>query len=82
MSVATRVQMPVHTRSARCSFRQPRIGPVARDQVVLPAKTLALLDRNVIGFARSRSALLRSRAGVPLGRPQVAPLQRKRSLDR
>jgi hypothetical protein len=38
-------------------IRVHRLGGVAREQVVLPTKTLALLDRNVIGFAQRRSAL-------------------------
>lgn len=34
-----------------------RLAPVARDEIVLPEKTLALLDRNVLEFAATRDAL-------------------------
>lgn len=35
------------------------LPPVGREQVILPAKTLDLLDRNVIGFVRDRPKLAR-----------------------
>jgi hypothetical protein len=34
-----------------------RLRPVARDQVILPAKTLELLERNVVQFVRQRRRL-------------------------
>src|SRR5205823_9737909 len=34
-----------------------RLRPVERDQVILPAKTLELLERNVIQFVRQRRRL-------------------------
>jgi ATP-dependent 26S proteasome regulatory subunit len=33
------------------------MAPVQRDDIVLPAKTLALLERNVFGFSRHRKRL-------------------------
>jgi hypothetical protein len=41
-----------------------RIDPVTREQIVLPARTLELLERNVVHFARSRAAL--ARLGMPV----------------
>lgn len=41
-----------------------RIEPVAREQIILPATTLELLERNVVHFVRSRPAL--SRLGMPV----------------
>jgi len=36
-----------------------RLDPVSRDDIVLPAATLELLERNVVHFARSRDVLAR-----------------------
>jgi hypothetical protein len=38
-------------------IRVHKLRPVERDQVILPAATLELLDRNVIGFVRNRPRL-------------------------
>jgi ATP-dependent Clp protease adapter protein ClpS len=50
-----------------------RLPPVDRDQVILPAQTLRLLDRNVLRFIESRDALRRlgqsTRKGILLYGP-------------
>src|ERR1700757_4418269 len=50
-----------------------RLPPVAREEVILPEKTLRLLDRNVLKFVESRDALRRlgqsTRKGVLLYGP-------------
>jgi len=50
-----------------------RLQPVARDEVILPAATLELLDRNVLRFVGSRDALRRlgqpTRKGILLYGP-------------
>ena len=50
-----------------------RLQPVARDEVILPAATLDLLDRNVLKFVHSRDALRRlgqsTRKGILLYGP-------------
>jgi len=49
---------------ARAPLTVHRLAPVARDEVILPAKTLALLERNVFRFAAHRDAL--RAMGLPL----------------
>ena len=44
-----------------------KIAPVARDQIVLPTKTLALLDRNVLHFVCVRQRLAALRMTVKKG---------------
>lgn len=44
-----------------------KLRSVERDQVILPAKTLDLLDRNVIGFVQNRPKLARFRQATKKG---------------
>lgn len=44
-----------------------RLPGVSREEIILPAKTLALIDRNVIGFARQRFALKSVRQSTKKG---------------
>lgn len=44
-----------------------KLYPVTRDQVILPARTLELLDRNIIHFVRHREKLLQHGQGIKKG---------------
>jgi energy-coupling factor transporter ATP-binding protein EcfA2 len=46
-----------HERKTGASVTVHRLAPVAREDVVLPAETLTLLERNVFGFVAQRAAL-------------------------
>ena len=48
-------------------IRVHKLRAVERDQVILPRKTLDLLDRNVIGFVRNRPKLSRFRQATKKG---------------
>jgi cell division protease FtsH len=52
---------------AASGIRVHKLRTVARDQVVLPQKTLELLDRNVIGFIRQRAQLAKFRLATKKG---------------
>lgn len=48
-------------------IRVHKLRTVGRDQVILPRRTLDLLDRNVIGFVRNRPKLTRFRQATKKG---------------
>ncbi len=50
-----------------------RLPPVDRDEVILPERTLELLDRNVIDFVGSRGAAARTRPVDTQGPPALRP---------
>ncbi|MGS4768221.1 hypothetical protein ACLGJF_19870, partial [Acinetobacter baumannii] len=53
-----------HARGIAGSVAVHQIAPVAREDVILPAATLALLERNVFAFAAQRPAL--AAMGLPV----------------
>ncbi len=55
-----------YLRHAR-GVRVHRLGKLARDQVILPAKTLELLDRNVLDFVEHRASLNRIQMATKKG---------------
>jgi hypothetical protein len=57
---------PVYSGKAE-AIRVHRLHPVMRDEVILPDRTLRLLERNVHGFMRQRDGLLRLGLSVKKG---------------
>lgn len=46
-----------HYSGKSSGVRVHKLAPVSRDQVILPQKTIALLERNVVGFQKERARL-------------------------
>lgn len=54
-------------RGRQAGIRVHRLRSVSREEIILPAKTLTLLDRNVIGFMKQRENLREKRLSTRKG---------------
>jgi cell division protease FtsH len=61
------LEIDANYRGHSTGIKVHKLRTVARDQVILPRKTLDLLDRNVIGFVRNRPKLAKFKQSTKKG---------------